>query len=278
MRISPPAPRPLAQLRSWVSRCGATCPDSAVEPPSQLRRRPQARAPADARSLQHLVSPALCARASQPGFEAPSGERKRQAGRAGAPAPAGRASPTQLRTRTLRRALTRLDSSAASALPRGSMALPDPPGPPPRRTAPPRKWTPAAGLCQPGPPPARGAGRGRPRRRSARPSAGAQGRPGARRAENQASGAPRRDPRGTHDGPARPQTPPSGHRPPPPPSPGKTHLRTCGRTTYLGVYSHYQNKAWISGRVPGFQTQIPGSIQTLHIRERQDSEKSQVQF
>lgn len=99
-------------------------------------------------------------------------------------------------------------------------------------------------------------------------------RPDPRRRAGAPGGPPRREPGlggaaagpgGTHDGPARPQTPPNGQRPPPPPSPGKTQLRTCGRTTHLGDSSHYQNKAWISRRVPGFQTQIPGSIQTLHI-------------
>lgn len=85
-------------------------------------------------------------------------------------------------------------------------------------------------------------------------------------------------PEGPHDGPARLQTPPSGQRPAPPPSPGKIQFRTCGRTTHLGVYSHYQNKALVCRTVTGFRTQIPDSVQTLHIRERQDSEQVKCSF
>lgn len=154
-------------------------------------------------------------------------------------------------------ALTGLDCSSASALPRGSMALPDPRVRPLRHTAPPRKWTPAARLCRPGPPPARGSGLGGSEKRSARPSARGPRRPGNCRAEDEAAGGQRRDPdrgRETHDGRARPRqylvrrrrggwgleatTAPRGPHTPPkgqwPPSLGTTQLGACPKDNWFG--------------------------------------------
>lgn len=181
MRISPPAPRPLAQLRSWVTRCGATCPDSAVGPPPPPAQAPEpghlrALGPCSSSSLQGWRSSQPCASASKPGFQAPSWGEEGRTDRARGPAPTAVLPPPTSAHRPYDWHLQGSTPALRARFPRGSMALPDPPGPPPRRTAPPRKWTPAAGLCQPGPPPARGTERGQSGRRSARPSARGQGR------------------------------------------------------------------------------------------------------
>lgn len=159
-------------------------PGSAVDPLPPLRRRPPAPGtcgrwvPAAAllSSVRGAHSPAPAFTSQVSGL--PPAKRRGQAGRARGPAPTGRTSPTQPRTQPLRMALTGFDCSSESASPRGSMALPDPRVRPLRHTAPPRKWTPAARLRRPGPPPARGSGRGRPGKRSARPSACGPGRLG----------------------------------------------------------------------------------------------------
>lgn len=87
-----PAPRPPAQLRSWATRCGATCPDSAVEPPPPPARAPEpghlrARGPCSRSALQRWRSSQPCATASQPGFDTPRGEERGRLAAPGAPRP-----------------------------------------------------------------------------------------------------------------------------------------------------------------------------------------------
>lgn len=163
-----PAPSTAAQLGHWMRRNLPRLCSAAPSPPAQAPSPGTCgRGRCSSSALQRW-------RGSQPRAGLPSQVALLPGGEAGARGPRLAHQP---RTHTLRPALTGSDS-AASAFPRGSMALPDPPGPPPRRTAPPRKWTPAAGLCQPGPPPARGTGRSPSGRRSARPSAPWAGAPG----------------------------------------------------------------------------------------------------
>lgn len=120
-------------------------------------------------------------------------------------------------------------------VPRGSMALPDPRVRPRRLAAPPRKWTPAARLGRPGPPPARGWGRHPAGKKAPRPQPRAGLRGTNERAQAQASGGqgqgrdvgggghtsapqnpkPNLDATGKVGGPRRPQMPPRGLRPQP---------------------------------------------------------------
>lgn len=281
-------------------------PRPALEPPTTLRA--QAPESGHLRALGPCTS-SFCSGCSAHcparGFPSqvsrlPPGERRGQAGRAQGPAPAGRASPTQPRTQTLRVALTGRDCSTASAFLWGSMALPDPRVRSLRHTAPPRKWTPAARLWRPGPPPAQAGGRGPAGRRSVRPSVHGPGRQdtaaprmrpregsGARMGTHDGRAGPLTLPgcdggRGTHDGPARPQAPPRGQLPPASPSRVRTRFRTCQKDDPVrGLTatqpSHYQSNAWVRRRVSGFRIQIPDSIQTLHISERRETE-SRAQF
>lgn len=265
-----PAPSTAAQSGHWMRR---NLPRSAAEPPPRPAQAPEpGHLRARARALQQLGSPALAElaaprRAPQPGCVTPPG---RGGGTRAAPRPpATHTHPGP--------ALTGSDSAAASAFPRGSMALPDPPGPPPRRTAPPRKWTPAAGLCQPSPPPARGTGRSPSGRRSARPSAPWAGAPGG-------SPRPGQGPARAAADPGAPTTAPRPRRHQADsglrlhPLQGK-QLRTCGRTTRLGVSR--QSPVPRQGRAAeGFRAPDPDSTQQpnpAHWREA-DSEKVKCSF
>lgn len=65
------------------------------------------------------------------------------------------------------------------------------------------------------------------------------------------------------------------------PFPREDAGRTCLKDNLVwGASGHcnYQNKAWGCRRAPGFQIQISEGIQTLHISERQDSEKVKCSF
>lgn len=209
--------RPPAQLRSWATRCGATCPDSAVEPPPRPAQAPE---PGHLRARGRCGSSALQRwRSSQPCAGLPSQvsmlPRGRAGGRLAAPRPP--ATHTDPATGTYRVRLRRRERvspgvhgasgparpaaaphSTAQKMDAGGWALPARPAPGAGHWPQPGREEVGQTLCPVG---RCSSGLAAPWTRPWEGSGGTRGHPRRPRA---------------------PQTSPSGQRPPPPPSPGKT--------------------------------------------------------